>query len=201
MKKFVMLALVAVGMVAAAGSAFAFDWHVNNDGNASSQSTSASANIDRSTAIGLAKNQDLDFGTLKFPQVAGTVVIDPTKTDSLSQSVSTGLAADSSDSSYQPARYTVTGDANSLFTITLPATACTLTATNNDNFAGSAVQMSVDTWKCSMLTSSQMIKNEAGGPGLDSQTCAFAVGATLHVAKYQPSGAYSGTFNVSVAYN
>jgi hypothetical protein len=77
------------------------------------------------------------------------------------------------------AAFTVTGDADALYDITLPGST-TLTS--------GADSMSVDAFT-----------HDATGV-LVGGTETFSVGATLHVSSSQPSGEYAGSFSVVVTY-
>ncbi len=82
------------------------------------------------------------------------------------------------------ASFDITGQATYTYAITLPASA-TLTETGTDT-------MTVDTFVSDPATSSAL-----DGSGND----VVLVGATLHVISGQTVGLYTGTFNVTVAYN
>ena len=78
--------------------------------------------------------------------------------------------------------FEVIGGANLGFAITLP-TSVTLSSSANS--------MTVDTWTSSPVT--------FGILGSDGKASIF-VGATLHVEANQPTGAYSGKFDIGVQY-
>ncbi|MDR3682758.1 MAG: DUF4402 domain-containing protein [Geothrix sp.] len=131
------------------------------------------------TAISLSKVTDLNFGSAIMSGTAGTVVLTPTGARS-----ATGGVTLASGGLVGPATFTVTGDAAATYAITLPSS-ITL------NGAGGA------TLTVSPVASTPSATGLLDGTG--QQT--LAVGGTLNVAANQPAGAYSGTFNVTVAYN
>ncbi len=140
--------------------------------------TSANAGATIITAIGISKTADLDFGDVVAGATLGTVVITPAGARSATGGVTLGNTGATT-----AAGFTVTGDPNATYAITLPSS-CVISY-NSDN-------MTIDTF-----TSTPSGTGTLSGGG--SQT--LAVGATLHVAATQANGVYSGSFDVTVAYN
>ena len=115
---------------------------------------------------------------------AGTVVIAPGGTRSTTGSVT--LVAKGSNGSltdFGPAVFLVTGNASTSYAITLPQSASTLTYLTNT--------MTVDTWTGSAASLTTSAQGESN----------FKVGGTLHVGANQTGGTYTGSFDVTVAYN
>lgn len=83
------------------------------------------------------------------------------------------------------AQFTVSGDANAGYAITLPAN-------GEVSLTSGANSMAVNNFVSNPASTGQI-----GGGG--SQT--LMIGATLSVGNSQPPGNYSGTFNVTVIYN
>jgi hypothetical protein len=84
------------------------------------------------------------------------------------------------------AAFTVAGGASRTFTISLPAAGVSISN------GTPAQDMTVNAF-----TSSLGASNTLDGSG----AAALAVGGTLNVAASQAPGSYTGTFNVTVAYN
>lgn len=129
-------------------------------------------------AITITKNTDMDFAEVVAGGSAGTVVLSTagarSATGGASLGNSTGTAA---------AGFTVSGDPSSTYSISLPASATITSAPNT---------MTVNTF-----TSSPSGTGTIGVGG----TQALSVGATLQVGASQAQGTYTGTFDVTVAYN
>jgi hypothetical protein len=143
---------------------------------ATSATANATANI--VTAIGITKSVDLQFGNVVSSTGATFVILSTAGVRTGDAILSTGGTGASA------ASFAVSGDAGSTYAITLPTTA-TLTTTPG------AETMTVDTFN----------SNPTGTGTLTLGSQNLLVGATLHVGAGQVSGAYAGTFNVSVAYN
>ena len=130
-------------------------------------------------AITLVNTRALDFGKILPFSTAGYVQI------TASGSLSAVSAQVTDTSSVASSAWTVTGEQNGRFTISLPAdntvvlsnlNASTMELTNFSHNAGSAPQL-----------------NSSGSAN-------FNVGARLQVGASQEPGLYSGTFNVTVNY-
>lgn len=147
----------------------------------SSATTSANASATVVTAISLTKTADMNFADVVTGATSGTVVL--TASASPTRSVTGGTLLGNS-AGISSATFTVAGDPSATYSITLPASAITLTAGANT--------MTVDTFTSSPSATGTL---SAGG----SQT--LYTGATLNVGATQANGAYTGTFSVTVAYN
>ena len=143
---------------------------------ATSATANATANI--VTAISITKSVDLQFGNIVSSVGASTVILSTAGVRTGTAIMSTGGTGATA------ASFAVTGDAGSTYAITLPTTA-TLTTTPG------AETMTVDSFG----------SNPSGVGTLTSGSQNLLVGATLHVGAGQVAGSYSGTFDVSVAYN
>ena len=137
---------------------------------------SAGASVTIADPIAITKTADLAFGTVVPSASAGTVTVG-TSND---RTVAGGVAA--LGGTVTSAAYTVTGYGNSAYTITLPASV---------SLSGPGTAM----------TASSFVSSVGGSASLSSGTGGFSVGATLSVGANQAAGAYSGTFDVTVAYN
>lgn len=144
---------------------------------------SATSNADATVvaAIAIANNVGLNFG--KFAAgTGGTVVMSAASASTRS---ATGGVVLLTGTAGTAAKFTVTGDSGATYAVTLPAGTATLTRT------GFTETMTAGTWT----------KSLAGAGTLTGGTEIFYVGATLTVASAQVTGAYAGTFSVSVEYN
>lgn len=152
--------------------------------NAQTASASAQASISASiiTPIIITKTTDLSFGNAVAGVSLGTVVISTSgnRTSTGGVILPSALAGTISQ-----AKFETSGAANQAYAITLPATA-TLTSSSNT--------MIVDTF-----TSNPTIAS-GGTLSVDGKQDIY-VGATLNVGASQPAGNYTGTFDITVAYN
>jgi len=129
------------------------------------------------TALSLTATQSLAFGSIiRFP-TAGSITL------SAQGSVSASNVMYVRGSVRHVALFSVTGDANRNFYITLPVST---TLSGPDS-----ATMTLDTFT--------VLPSSPASLGVDG-TCSFAVGATLEVAMNQPTGEYSGTFEVLISY-
>ena len=150
-------------------------------------SATADAEATIVTPIAISKTADMNFGNVAVSTSAGTVVLAPatdarTTTGGITLPVVTGTV--------QAAAFTVSGQANYTYAITLPGSALTI-----ENAA--ADLMTVGTF-----TSFPSATGTLSGAG--SQT--LKVGGTLNVAGSQAAGVYSSNtaaeeFTVTVNYN
>ncbi len=168
MKKLTTLALAVFGLIL---GSYAFAQN--------SATTSANATARIVTPITLTKTSDMNFGDVVPSGVAGTVQLSPA-----GARVAGGGAALGSAAGVAAAGFTVAGQANYNYSITLPAS-----TTVND---GGPNNMTVNAF-----TSNPTPTGNLGAGG--SQ--ALLVGATLNVGANQVTGVYTGTFNVTVTYN
>lgn len=136
--------------------------------------------IAHAAAISLSNTQALAFGTFVAGS-GGSVVIAP----SGARSASGGLVLVSSNAG-AAAQFSVAGDPNFTYAITLPSNG---TVTLSDG-AGNSMNVS-------NFTSSPSLTGQLSGAGSQQ----LSVGATLNVGNNQPTGAYSGSFIVTVNYN
>lgn len=142
---------------------------------------SNNANASILGAITLTTVNPLDFGGIT-PGAGGTVVL---STGSAATPTGVTLVAGTTPTA---ASYTVTGTGLATYAITIPTASFNITNTTT----GSAT-MAITAMNCSYagLTSAFI----AAG------TDAFTVGGTLTVGSGQVAGIYTGTFDVTVAYN
>lgn len=167
------LILGAVAATAISGAAFAQA--------SSTQSTTASGTIFQ--PIVLSKTSDLAFGTIVRPTTgSGTVTIataDGARTSTGSVALLTSTTS--------RAVYGVTGEGGQSFSVTVPATM-------NMTRSGGSEVLAVT------LTNTGTTGTLSGALGA-SGTATVGVGGAITVANTTVSGAYTGTFNVVVAYN
>jgi len=141
-------------------------------------SATANASATIVPAITISKTADLQFGLI-VAGPGGTVLIG---TDS-SRSVNGPAGLTNASFPVSAASFTVSGQANLAFSISLP-TSATLTGP-------SSASMTVNAFS----------SNPSGSGTIGSGgTLAFAVGGTLTVGAAQTPGAYTGTFTVTVNY-
>jgi hypothetical protein len=143
----------------------------------SSDTDTASASVTIVSAISITKTVDMNFGDVV--QGAGTVVLATNNGRTATSNTKLGNAAGAAAASF-----TIDGDSGGTYAITLPSSAITLT--------GTGTSMTADTF----------VSDHVGGTGtLTGGTDTVLVGATLHVGATQTSGLYTGSFDVTVAYN
>jgi spore coat protein U-like protein len=181
MKRFSTLALGVAGVLAAAAAAPA----ARAQASATAPTTSTATIFQ---PIQLAKNTDLSFGTVVRPITgSGTVAIsasDGQRTPSGGVALlNTGPNAPASR-----ATYTVTGEGGQTFNVNIPAN-FSMSRTGGSESILVTLNMSV--------TNPQTLSGTLGNTG----SLTFGVGGSIPVASNTQSGAYSGTFNVVVAYN
>ena len=134
------------------------------------------------TPIAITKDVDMNFGNIAVsPTLGGTVVLPTagarTQTGGVTLPVVTGTVT--------PASFTVTGEGNSTYSITLPSSAIILTGPSGT------------------MTVENFVSTPSNTGTLNSGTQEVKVGATLNVGAAQPAGTYtneSGLF-VTVNYN
>ena len=146
----------------------------------STASAIATANV--VTPISISKNADMAFGNLAVQAATGgTVVLAPAGT----RSRTNGVSLPATTGTVSAASFTVTGNGNYGYSITLPGSV-TL------NHSGGVESM----------VASSFTSNPSGTGTLSSGTQNISVGATLTVAAGQLAGVYtSGNFDVTVNYN
>lgn len=154
---------------------------------AESPATPTSGDVGRFQAtvirgLAISKTSDLVFGTVAKPSVgSGSVVIDP----ATGTRTTTGAAVGMASPTPTRAAFSVTGEGGQAFSVTVPATfqmsgpqAMTVTTTNS---AGA----------------SPVLSGALGSQG----TFSFGVGGSAPIDASTPSGDYTGSFTVTVAYN
>jgi hypothetical protein len=146
-------------------------------GTAFAATVSANATASIVANISIAKVNDLQFGNIVAGVGATTVSLS-------TAGVRSGDGNPVLGGTVTAASFTVTGDGTSTYAITLPTTT-TLTR------AAGAETMTVTGFG----------SNPSGTGILTAGTQNLLVGATLNVGAGQVAGVYSGTFDVSVAYN
>ena len=150
---------------------------VNAQTASSTATASASARI--VTPLEITKNVDLAFGNIAAGPIAGTVTI---ATDG-SRTGLGGVTLIAAGNVNSAAQFSIVGYPSATFGITLPTTIYLSDGTS---------LMSVDTFVSGLGQTSTLDVN--GQANLN-------VGATVNVAAGQYAGLYTGTFDVTVAYN
>ncbi len=152
----------------------------------STASTTGQGSITVIRPLTITKNADLKFGAVVRPSTgAGTVAVSAAG----ARTVAGGVVGLASGDTPQAAQFTVDGEGGQSISITIPATFTmangtdSLTVTTTNNLVGAA--------------GSQNLSNALGSAG----TLAFRVGGSVPVASTTATGAYTGTFTVSAAYN
>jgi len=131
------------------------------------------------TAISIVPGTALNFGDVVPSGAVGTVTVTSAGVRS-----SAGGATLGSATGVAAGAFTVNGQASATYAITLPAAPATVTSGANT--------MTVDTFTSTPGPTGAL--SVAG-------TQALAVGATLNVGVNQAAGSYTGTYQVTVAYN
>lgn len=147
------------------------------DGNSANADANATATV--VVPISITKDADLNFGDIFSSVDPQTIIVPATPVQFARRGA--GLAGAPTTSA---AAFTVSGEPNATYAITLPGS-CELSD-------GAQHTMTADTFTSDPSGTGQL---DGGG------TQALHVGATLHVAGNQASGNYNGSFNVMVAYN
>jgi hypothetical protein len=131
------------------------------------------------TAISITPGTALNFGDVVPSGAVGTVTVTPAGVRS-----SAGGASLGSGAAVAAGAFTVNGQASATYAITLPAGPATVTSGANS--------MTVDTFTSSLGATGTL--SAGGSQGL-------SIGATLNVGVNQAAGSYTGTYQVTVAYN
>ena len=151
---------------------------------ASAQSlTAGSTAANVVTPITITAGNALRYGQFVRPTVRSTLVITPAGVVSGTGDLATGLGMTQTGTGRGPASFAVTGDANRIFAITMPAR---ITIANG----GNRMRITALTLNTTGTTASL---NGSGSFTLN-------VGGTLTVAANQALGAYTGTYVVTVTY-
>ncbi len=164
---------------------FAFTNISFGQGNTSSATANAGANIITPIGITVDEGSQLQFGDLIATSTSYSVTITPAGTRT-----STGNAAFFTENGYSAVSFKVTGKAGASYNITLPTDSQILLEGAGDDMA---LTDFIDSKNGSSSISGTTGSYEAGS---DS----FTVGATLTVGAGQAAGEYSATFPVTVAY-
>ena len=162
--------------------------------NAYAQATAtgtAAANATIAKPITITKTADLNFGII-VPNGTGngslTVTVDTADARTIASNVDGSLLGGTVSS----AAFNVTGRPNATYAITLPAASFNITGTNT----GATMSVGSFTESTGVLGGTLVV---GGTPGLGEH--AFSVGATLTVGETQAADDYTGSLNVTVAYN
>jgi len=147
----------------------------------STATTNASAKI--LTALTITNTVPLNFGTMTVPTAATTVTVDPYGTRTSAGNITLLAQAPI----FTSAAYSVTGDAGATYTITLPG----------------SIYITGTTWPWTAMPVNGFTTSKTGNASTlgTGGTDSFTLGATLNLASGQAAGTYTGTFDVSVAYN
>lgn len=152
----------------------------------SNSSTTGSGSITVIRPLTLTKTADLKFGTVVRPATgSGTAVISAAG----ARSVTGGVVGLASGDAPAAAAFSVAGEGGQSVSITVPASFSmangtdTLVVTTSNSLTGSAA--------------SQTLSNALGSAG----SLAFSVGGSVPIGASTATGAYTGTFTVSAAYN
>jgi len=148
---------------------------------AQTENTDAFANI--INPITIAETRALHFGTMSVTASAGTCVLAAAGT----RTQTGGVTLTNLSPTATSAAYSVTGNSNLAYSISLPASAVTVTR------SGGSQTMTITAFTSSKAGNAGTLS----GIGTDS----FTVGGTLNVGTNQDPGLYQGNFNVTVTYN
>ena len=171
--------LMKIALCAAAASAVAAPALAQSS---STQSTSSSTRIIQ--PLTLAKNTDLAFGSVVKPSSStNTVGVDAA---SGARALSGGGDAALAPSSAGRATYAVSGEGGQTFSISTPATFDMLRQGGTDTI----------TVNLAPSATSGTISGSLGSAG----TASFGIGGSFAVAPSTASGAYTGSFDATVAY-
>jgi hypothetical protein len=140
------------------------------------------------TPISITETAALHFGVMSvLTGTAGTCVLSTTG----SRSATGGVNLSASTPTATNAAYTVAGQANTTYAITLPGSITVTKAVTLETMTIGSLLARTASAAADGLTGT------LNGSGGDS----FTVGGTLSVAAAQTTGTYTGTFDVTVAYN
>jgi hypothetical protein len=151
------------------------------------ENTSAAANI--VTPIAISETSSLHFGTMAvLAGTGGTCVLSTQGVRSQTGGVNLSVQTPSASN----AAYNVSGAINTTYAITLPAS-----ITVTESLLNTAT-MVIDGLKARPASAGQDVLT---GTLSNSGTDSFTIGGTLNVAGGQVTGLYTGSFDVTVAYN
>lgn len=151
--------------------------------NVNAQSTAtATTSATLVVPISIAKDTDMNFGVVASSATAGTVLLDHAN----GRTATGGVTLPAGSSTQKTAVFTVTGEGNSNFSISIPSSPITLTGSVSGT-----------------LTASDFVADLGASSSLSSGTKQIKVKATLNVPANSVAGSYtnaSGLF-VTVNYN
>ncbi|MEJ1223884.1 DUF4402 domain-containing protein [Sediminicola sp. 1XM1-17] len=142
-------------------------------------SATASTTAEIITPISIVNAADMNFGTLAAAPTTGTVVLG---TDG-SRSSTGGVTLSTSGTASTAASFTVTGEANSTYSLTLPSSI---------TLSGPTSTMTVDTFISSPATQGTL--NGSGSSTVN-------IGATLNVGANQADEVYTNAADLTVTVN
>jgi len=149
------------------------------------QHTAAGAKI--LTVLTIAETSDLKFGSMGVNSIGGSCILSTTGV----RTQTSGVNLSQSDP-YSVASYNVNGEAGYTFAISLPSSIIvTHISSSNHTMTINALAA-----RCNSTAVDGLV-GTLDQNGFDS----FNVGGTLNVAASQYSGVYTGSFDVTVAYN
>ena len=166
---------VTIILVGVLMSIFSLNAFADGGSNATANAT-ASARIIK--PIVLTNNQALIFGNIASSATLGTVSISTANVRTSSGGVTPSAVGD-----FKQAIYAASGEDNATYSILLPGTVTITSGSNN-----------------------MEVTNFVSDPGTTGTLSAAGtqtinLGATLNVGPNQPTGDYTGTYNVTIAYN
>lgn len=146
-----------------------------------SASATATSSATIVTPIAISKVTNLDFGNVAV-STGGTVVMPATSAGV--RTLTGGITLPTVGGTHQAASYTVTGESNYVYTVTVPSTDLVITSGANTMLVNAFTQ-------------------SAGAGALTSGAQTIYVGATLNVSSAQAAGSYlsANPFTVTVNYN
>jgi hypothetical protein len=147
------------------------------DAQAATTTTTVEANI--VSTINMVAQNGIVFGDVAASSIPGTVTIE---TDG--SRTTTGGATLNTSTSGTPAKFEISGDPNSYFSISLP-TSVVITSGAGDN-------MTIANFTSFPTTNGQM--DASGKQNLN-------VGATMKVGSFQPFGSYKGIMSTTIEYH
>jgi hypothetical protein len=148
-------------------------------------STTATSTATIITPIGISNSVALAYGNLAVNTTAGTVLL-PATSGTPIRVASGGVTLPAVTGTVTAAKFTVTGQVSSAYTIGLPANGMV-------TITGPGAPMTVNNFISSLPSNT----GTTGTGGTED----LYVGATLGVAGSQAPGNYTGTFTVTVNYN
>ncbi|WP_243321223.1 DUF4402 domain-containing protein [Geothrix sp. SG200] len=155
---------------------------------ATASSVPASARIYVPITVSLT-NGGLSFGDIFASTAGGDVTLDPQNNTRTTTDPALGTTG-----SVSAATFKVTGKRNATYAITLPSNgSVTLT--------GAGTAMPVNNFTASVEGAAATSNATGLLPNVANAAQIFAVGGTLTLGANQTDGDYTGTFNVTVAYN